>query len=140
MKYRIGQVLYVLLNREMKICPVQVVEEITKKSMGGESTSYIVKTGNNKDVVPLADIGGQVFESIETLRKTLLEKVTKTIDGVISSTIRKSNEWYPNQVSNLDMNNEELVQPPMTVVDIGTEEDAVVTLPDGTIAKIKMSV
>ncbi len=145
MKYKIGQVLYILLNREMKICPVQVVEEITKRTIDGESTSYIVKTGKNKETVALSDIGGQVFESMDTLRQTLIERITKSIDSIVASTLQKADEWYPRHViqqqekprEEIYHDNVEVIEPLQESINI---EDAIVTLPDGTVAKVKMSV
>ncbi len=145
MKYKIGQVLYILLNREMKICPVQVVEEITKRTINGESTSYIIKTGKNKETVALSDIGGQVFESIDTLRQTLIERITKSIDSIVESTLQKADEWYPHHVihqqekqhEEIYHDNVEVIEPLQGSINV---EDAIITLPDGTVAKVKMSV
>jgi len=135
MKYKIGQVLYVLLNREMSICPVQVVEEITKRSINGENVSYIVKIGKNKETIPLSEIGGQPFESIEDLRNTLIDRITKTIDVIVSTTLEKANSLYknietaPSKESNV---NQEIAK--------DNDEDAILTLPDGTTAKVKMPI
>jgi len=137
MKYNIGQVLYVLLNKETKICPIQVVEEITKKTLEGESTIYVVRFGKKSDTANLDDLDGQVFDSIEVLRSTLHERVIRTIDVVISNTLKRSQEWYQQQeiMKNSQHQNEldatsELIQ---------ELDEAIITLPDGTVAKMKSS-
>jgi len=145
MKYKIGQVLYILLNREMKICPVQVVEEITKRTIDGENTFYIVRTGKNKETVPLSDIGGQAFESIDLLRQTLVERIVKSIDAIVISTLQKADEWYPNQPIHEQQKppeeqHNQLVEEVESQQESNGVEDAIVTLPDGTVAKVKMPV
>lgn len=140
MRYKIGQVLYVLLNRETKICPVQVVEEITKRTLNGETINYVVKVGKKGEMMPLSEMGGQVFDSIETLRHTLFERITRSVESIITSTITRANEWYPNQVENINLN--QMPQSAVTTEEI-TEtstisEETMVTLPDGTTAKIRM--
>lgn len=136
MKYNIGQVLYVLLNKETKICPVQVVEEITKKTLDGESTMYIVRFGKKNDTVNLADLDGQVFESIEVLRSTLHDRITRTVSTVIDSTLKRAQEWYQHQEFTKASSQEELEPQPNFVHDL---DDAIITLPDGTVAKMRSS-
>ena len=133
MSYSIGQILYVLLNRETKICPVQVVEEITKRTLGGETTTYIVKFGKRGETVSLSDLDGQVFESVEVLRKTLHDRITRSVENIVTNTVKKAEEWYQSTAEDASIvrRNESLeVQQ--------QEEDAVITLPDGTVAKIRM--
>lgn len=132
MSYKIGQVLYVLLNRETKICPVQVVEEITKRTLTGETTTYIVKLGKKGETVSLSDLDGQVFDSVEVLRTTLYERITRSVENIITNTVKKSQEWYrvDDEVQiHHEVESSEAQQ---------TEEDAMITLPDGTVAKIRM--
>ena len=132
MSYKIGQVLYVLLNRETKICPVQVVEEITKRTLGGETTTYIVKLGKKGETMSLSDLDGQVFDSVEVLRTTLYERITRSVENIITNTVKKSQEWY-NVDDAIQVHREVEVSEAQQL-----EEDAMITLPDGTIAKIRM--
>jgi hypothetical protein len=132
MSYKIGQVLYVLLNRETKICPVQVVEEITKRTLGGETTTYIVKLGKKGETMSLSDLDGQVFDSIEVLRMTLYERITRSVENIITNTVKKSQEWY--HVDDVVQVHHEVESSEAQQL----EEDAMITLPDGTVAKIRM--
>jgi len=129
MKYSIGQILYVLMNRDTKICPVQIIEEITKRSLNGETTNYIVRLGNKNEPISLSDLDGQVFDSIEVLRQTLYDKTIKIIDSVIENSEKRAHEWY----SATETNHEHEVY-----AENLTDDDAVVVLPDGTKAKIKI--
>ena len=131
MSYKIGQVLYVLLNRETKICPVQVVEEITKKTLAGETTTYIIKLGKKSETLSLSSLDGQVFESIDTLKQTLLERITHSVENIIINTIKTAQEWYP-------MDNITKTHYDVEVLEQSQKDDAIITLPDGTVAKIRM--
>jgi hypothetical protein len=135
MKYNIGQVLYVLLNKETKICPVQVVEEITKKSLDGESTIYVVRAGKKNETLNLSDMDGQVFDSIDVLRKTLHDRITRTVDSVINGTLKRAQEWYPHVQEVREYQNEaESISP---IEPLQLQEDTIITLPDGTVAKMR---
>jgi hypothetical protein len=131
MKYSIGQILYVLMNRDTKICPVQVIEEITKRSLNGETTNYIVRLGNKSEPISLSDLDGQVFDSIEVLRQTLYEKTIKIIDSVIENSEKRACEWYTTNEINNEQEAHVTEQP-------YEDDDAIIVLPDGTKAKIKI--
>lgn len=133
MTYKIGQVLYVLLNRETKICPVQVIEEITKRTLNGETTTYIVKLGKKCETLSLSDMDGQVFDSVEILRKTLYERITTSVENIIMSTVKKSQEWY--SIDDIP----EIHHTVETVEDnLQLDKDVLITLSDGTTSKIRM--
>lgn len=140
MRYKIGQVLYVLLNRETKICPVQVVEEITKRTLNGETINYVVRVGKKGEMMSLSEMGGQVFDSIETLRHTLFERITRSVESIITSTITRANEWYPNQVesANVVPVSQSIIKDEEMSETAESSEESMVTLPDGTTAKIRM--
>ena len=134
MKYSIGQVLYVLLNKETKICPVQVVEEITKKTLDGESTIYVVRFGKKGDTANLADLDGQVFESIDVLRSSLHDRITRTVDAVVNSTLKRAQDWYQHEESIKTSPVENLEHLTNVTQDL---DEAIITLPDGTVAKMR---
>jgi len=134
MKYSIGQVLYVLMNRETKICPVQVIEEITKKSLNGETTNYVVKFGQKGESMSLSDMDGQVFDSIDFLRQTLHEKVVKMIDIVVENSEKRAKQWYSLE-EKVDVQPQQRIEQHVVEVD-----DAIVVLPDGTKAKVKLPI
>jgi len=134
MKYSIGQILYILMNRETKILPVQVIEEITKKSLNGESTNYIVRVGSKGEATSLSDIDGEIFDSIIVLRQTLHEKIIKMVDSVVENSEKRAKEWY--QIDDVDSIISEPIEKAIEI----QQDDAVVILPDGTKSKIKMAV
>jgi DNA recombination-dependent growth factor C len=127
--YRVGQVLYVLMSKETKIFPVQVVEEIIKRTITGESNSYIVKVGRASKHVPLSELDGEVFESVDLLREILMKKVMNTVNSVVDNAVLKASEWYQHP---------EVVSPLSETPQSQLDETVVVTLPDGQVANVKM--
>ena len=127
--YRVGQVLYVLMSKETKIIPVQVIEEIIKRTVAGESVSYIVKAGKNHNPASLQDIDGEVFENVELLRETLTKKVMNTVNLVVDNAVLKASEWYEQP---------EVVSPLIEDSRNKDDETVIVKLPDGKVANVKM--
>lgn len=127
--YRVGQILYVLMSKETKIFPVQVVEEIIKRTVTGESNSYIVKAGKASKPIPLLELEGEVFESIDDLREILMKKVMNMVNNVVDNALSKASEWYEHP---------EVVSPLAEASKAPLDEMVVVKLPDGQIANVKM--
>lgn len=96
MNYKVGQVLYVILRKEPNVYPMQVVEEITKKTLEGEITTYMVRAGSDPNkVLPITDIDGEIFDSSEKALKTLIERVSRSITVRVEQAVGKAKEWYP---------------------------------------------
>jgi len=139
--YTIGQVLYVILSKKNQVYPMQVIEVITKKTLTGEQVSYLLQAGPNvSSTVMLDKVDGEVFETAEKARSILTKRATSQIDKLVSAAVKKSSEWYSKSIEQ---------QTPQTIDDLpefGDQEididtppaDATVTLPDGTVAKIKL--
>lgn len=97
MKYSVGQVLYVVLKKESRIYPMQVVEEITKRTLEGELTSYMVRGGTDpKAQLLITDVDGEIFDSAEKAKTELIERATNSINRLIAHAVQKAGEWYPN--------------------------------------------
>jgi hypothetical protein len=93
--YKIGQVLHLVLQNKMKILPVQVVEEITKKTFGGEKTQYFVSTPDkSKEPINLDDFDGQVFKNLDEVRSFLLENITQNINKMIHRSAQIAKECF----------------------------------------------
>jgi hypothetical protein len=95
----LGQVLFIVLKKEMNVYPVQISEIVSKKTLSGEDVSYFVRTGNKDSNIALTSIEGEIFNSAEEARKTLTKRARLHIDKIVDNAIRKSNEWYDNHVN-----------------------------------------
>jgi hypothetical protein len=94
--YKIGQVIYVVLRKEMKVYPMQVTEIITKKTLDGEVTVYMVRGGTAQDeVLPIDQIDGEVFDSPDRVKKTLIDRASASITMLVDDAATKAKEWYP---------------------------------------------
>lgn len=145
-KYRVGQILYVVLNKQMKVFPCQIVEELTKKTMNGNSVVYRVAIGKGSEPRDLSDLDGEVFDDPEVVKKTLTARASKMIEKMVAAATKASSEWYTAsnvapEVQGLSL---EDITPDLTPVDDPTDPDEsdkpVVELPDGRVAKVNIKI
>jgi hypothetical protein len=93
--YKVGQIIYVVLRKEARVYPMQIVEEITKKTLEGEVTTYMVRGGTGADqTLPIADIDGEVFDSADKVKRVLTERATTGINQRVEQAVEKAKEWY----------------------------------------------
>jgi len=166
MSYKVGQVLFVVLRKEPNVYPMQVVEEITKKTLEGEVTTYMLRAGSDPNkVLSISDIDGEIFDSADNAKKTLFDRVSQSINYRVEQAVAKAKEWYPTGFEHASDDPLALIKKatlggekpapakpkkpaaapgaprPETAAlaaELAAEaEDAVVELPDGTKAKVK---
>jgi hypothetical protein len=128
--YLIGHIVFVVLSKKNQVYPMQVTEIITKRTLQGEETSYILQAGADRDSkISMDQIDGEVFESPERARQTLMNRASQQINRLIDMAIAKSAEWYGSPVEEKD-----------EIDDVKVIDDLIETvmLPDGTIAKVKL--
>jgi hypothetical protein len=84
MTYQVGQIVYLLDNKDMKIFPARIEEEIVRRRIGEEETNYKVALPNKeRSVVDLSDLDVSVFTSPADVRSHMAENALRTIDGLI---------------------------------------------------------
>jgi len=131
MRYNVGQVIYVILSKKGQVYPMRIIEEITKKTLKGEETNYVAQAGADLTTTILLDqIEGEIFVTAAEAKITLIERATSQIEKIIDNAVLKANEWY--SIKNQeDIEIHELPQP--------EEEYPTVKLPDGSVARLKIS-
>jgi len=93
--YKVGQVVYVILSNKNIVIPMRVVEEITKRTLAGEETNYVLQSGNSdSDTVLMNQIAGEVFENPDVLNSILTDRASKAIGRMIDNAKKKSVEWF----------------------------------------------
>jgi len=146
--YAIGQILFVVLNKKNQVYPMQIIEIITKKTMNGEDVRYLLQAGAEKESnVFLDQIDGEVFDSAEEAKSTLIQRASNQISKLVLAALQKSKEWYK---SNSDSDEDKHHEPQM-IQDLpdlsqksrdSVREDqdgfASVMMSDGSLAKIKL--
>lgn len=99
MSYVVGQVLYVVPSHKVAIHPMQVIEEIVKKTLVGTEVGYVLRGGpDEKMTIKLEEVQGEIFDSAETARVTLVDRATRQIGRLVDSAIKHASEWYPGSV------------------------------------------
>jgi hypothetical protein len=95
-QYRLGQILYVILKKETRVYPMQVIEILSKKTLEGEVVNYMVRGGSDpKAQLLISDVDGEVFDSAEKAKAALINRATSSIVRLIDAAVQKANEWYP---------------------------------------------
>lgn len=144
-QYKIGQVLFVVLKKENRVVPFQVVEELVKRTLEGEVVTYMARLGTSMEHISVSDIDGEIYESAEKLRKMLVEKATSSVNKIIDVAVQKSREWYPTGFAN-DQSELATVRKPRSskkqaleqpTIDPGGDE-SFVELADGTRARVRL--
>lgn len=135
MRYSVGQVLYVIVNKKGQVYPMRIIEEITKKTLSGEEVNYVLQVGKESTATILLDeVEGEIFETPEEARLTLIDRATRQIEKIVSVAVLKSKEWYSQPGAQQSISSQEIHElPPPTYTN-----DNVVTLPDGTVARLKL--
>ena len=132
MKYSVGQILFVIMNKKNQVYPMQVVEEITKKTLRGEVTNYVLQGGSSiESTIMLDQVDGEVFDSADEVRRILQARASAQINKLVSAAVDKSKEWYESSQNIEAMSGQVQVEP------ISVLEDSTVTLPDGTKARLR---
>ena len=100
-RYAVGQVLFVVMRGKPAVVPVQVIEEITKRTLAGETTSYIVRTSPDPKGLPRAgndvaldSIDGEVFDTAANARDALVSRVTAAVSGRVDDAVAKAVELF----------------------------------------------
>lgn len=96
MSYRVGQVVYVIMAREPRVVPLQVVEEVTKRTLEGETVEYIVRGRDAENTMAISSVEGEVFETAEKARKVLVERATSSVHRLIDKAVENARTWFTN--------------------------------------------
>lgn len=139
MNYKVGQILYVVLNKQTAVYPMQVIEEITKKTLGGVEVDYILRGGGSDSKgqsIKLCDVDGEVFETSERAKKVLIDRVVDTITKRVDAAVVKAKEWYPESFENF-LSQRKKVEVPKIAPEV-IDDVATIDLGNGLVGRINM--
>jgi hypothetical protein len=99
MRLDVGQIVYIIPEKQTVVYPMRVDEEITKRTLLDHEivteTDYTLRSGGpNPKHTFFSDMQGEVFESAEHARAAMIERATKSINRHIDLAISKAAEWY----------------------------------------------
>ncbi len=145
-EYKVGQIVYVVYHKQTNVWPMQIVEEITKKSLNGVVKTYVVRdvvTGGDPKMHDLSKINGEVFESAEELQQCLIDRVTNAIVAKVNSAVTKAKTLYTDGFESQSLQS---VQGDDNLSTVAPAEDelphepmgnSIIELPDGTKVKVR---
>lgn len=138
MEYSVGQVLYALSNKEMAVIPLRITEKILRQTLDGEVVSYVAETSGGRQVEDLTRLSATFYTSSEDVRDALIDNVTHVVGQIVdgaSQTATKAFGQAPEKISS------DVVTTKTTTSNISSPsltDVQSVTLPDGTVAKLKL--
>tara|TARA_B100000902_G_C27213935_1_gene865940 strand:+ start:103 stop:546 length:444 start_codon:yes stop_codon:yes gene_type:complete len=92
--YKVGQIIYALLENKKVIIPIKIIEEITVKNLQEETTTYKVKIPNNKkDKVDLSKFD-KVFVTIDEAADYMIENAKKAIDDLTYKALELEEKFF----------------------------------------------
>tara|TARA_Y100000593_G_C4164552_1_gene263752 strand:+ start:143 stop:553 length:411 start_codon:yes stop_codon:yes gene_type:complete len=132
--YNVGQLLYVILNKRQRVIPVQVIEQVVRRSLQGEETHYSVNVPGKNGVKPynLHDLDGEVYESVEDAKEALIENANRSITHLVESAQKIAKHVF-------DSSDDDSLVFDSSKPQLEDDEESVkITLENGTIANVKM--
>ena len=139
MNFNVGQILYLLSNKTMKLVPVLVTEEVTRKSLEGEKISYnVMLPGKKRSNVSLDSIDAIAFGSIDELRAFMFKNAKRSINEMIEKTIFVANKELKSNSESDVVDNSITKESIRSISKSGNDENIIVDLGDGTKASIKV--
>ena len=125
--FDVGKVLFVVLKKKQKIIPVQVIEQIVRRSMSGETIQYQVKVPGYDDPMPIDALGTDVYADIEEVKGALKENAGHAIDTMAEAAASLATSNFQNDYT------------PKYVEEVGEDESLTVDLGDGKKARVNVS-
>jgi hypothetical protein len=89
----VGQILFILSSGEMSLTPVQIVEEIVRRTLDGEQVTHTVEAFGANGARKRFNLVGDkflIFDTIDEAKSYLIENATTAIDSLCSSAVEKS--------------------------------------------------
>ena len=129
--YEVGQVLSVVLSKRPQIVPVQVIEQVVRRSLKGEEIQYSVNvpTKDGDKTFELSGLDGTVYSAIDDLKEAMLANAKSTILEMTDRALKVAQ-------SRFDYSEDSLVRPPSPIPASNSEEAVKITLDDGVVANV----
>lgn len=138
--YDVGDILWIISRDRPGVLPYRVIEEVTKKTLLGSTTQYVIETpGKNKSRILKDD--DDAYTSIELVKEELISRAESAIDKMLSNGTNLISVWTEDISKTSDnagldeygTSKKEALVPALGGNTIGEE---MVTLPDGQQVKI----
>lgn len=148
--FSVGQVVFVISEKDRRIVPIRIIEEVVRNTLQGAKKSYSVQVGpeGEKPIVPLDTLPGTVYSTLQECADTLRQNAIGAIDSMAKRASLNAEKWYSttpschepvvqsDAFSGLD-DSESNVKKPQVVP---TDDEEYITLPDGRKAKTNIKI
>ena len=133
MDYKVGQVLYALSTKQMSVIPIQITERIVRETLEGEVVTHVAVSATGKEISDIRKVKAVFYENPDDVRDALISNVTEVIEGIVESAKSKASSTFNVKIENK-------IEPPPAEAEVADadENKNVVTLSDGTVAKVRM--
>jgi sucrose-6-phosphate hydrolase SacC (GH32 family) len=89
-EYEVGQIIYLLSPKTLKVLPSLIVEEITRKTVEETQTQFVVQMPDEKKTrVTIDEVKAKIFSDVESLREFMINNATHTIDQLIKNAVKE---------------------------------------------------
>jgi hypothetical protein len=135
-EYDVGQVLYAVSHKAMKVIPLRVTERIVRQTLEGDIVTYVAQLPDGRELSDLSKLSGDIYISLDEVRTQMIVRITDVVDVIVDSSkesavsafgsagIKSSGETHTD--NDLDPQPQE------------QQGKSKITLPDGTVANITM--
>jgi len=115
---KIGEVVYILSNKNQNVIPALVVEESITKTLQGSSTVFKIQMGSGQKakIVDSSKIDGEIFTNIDIVKETLSKRLNEYIDNLIATTKQRQEAWYGKRIITKTSKKEEVIGPLLNVI------------------------
>ncbi len=125
-EYEVGQIIYLLSPKTLKVLPSLIVEEITRKTVDVTQTKFVLQMPDDQGTrVTIDEVKAKIFTDVDKLRAFMIGNATQTIDKLIENAIneREINFGQDKLEISLEENVDEGVQNSEVGVIIDNEKD-----------------
>jgi len=123
--FKVGQIVYLIPSGERRVLPAQITEEILRRTVKGTETVWMIQIAGSSKSVPLDPDAAEYFTDMPSLREAMLDRTRKQVLSMLEKTEELAREVF--QESD-----------PEDVPTDNPNEVAMITLPDGTKARVRI--
>jgi hypothetical protein len=94
--FEIGQLVYILSNKNQRIVPGMIVEEIVIKKLNGNQTTWKIAIGpkGKERIVDHTKLDGDIHVSLADIEEILRKRLETFLSSLISEAKQQSFSWY----------------------------------------------
>jgi len=108
-EYEVGQIIYLLSPKTLKVIPSLIVEEITRKTVDETQTKFVLEMPDKqKTRVTIDEVKAEIFSDVESLRSFMIQNATQTIDKLIENAIQERKINFNSDKSEITLPDKEI--------------------------------